>query len=530
MLVVAAGVSCASPPTPTPTPAATPFPTTTATPTPEPPSVRVIRVAAFGQAQDRDLHQVVSERATLFGPGPAYSRLLRYKSGPEVQLPSMAVECDLCESWQVVDPLTYEFRLHPDARWQSVEGFSGRPVTSQDVVFSLERLRTPGWPHATLLAAVRDLVAVDERTVRLTLHYADPELPQALANPHAVIVAPEIVQADGLSQGPVAGSGPWRWEERASGQMDLTAFEGYHRPGVPKLSGVQMLLVDTLAQGATLLAVEQVDIAQVPEEKWNQLEAQGVRSRLLPRQGSGLMVALNAASPPLDQLEVRQALLLSLDPEAALAEVWDGLGRVGVGVPVVEPGWLLDDDELAGYFAQPGRAAQLLTDTQETPVPLTLTVANFGDRYVEYGRLAAEQMTRAGFQVTVEPLSRSQYLAAAWQEKRFQAFVGPLPPVSSANSFLLPLLHSEGQWHITGHQDQELDRLIEEQSTDMDAARRGELLRQIQGRVLAQGLMFMPVITMERWAYSSRVTDFHPNLAAGDGSFWRTVGIDEGAE
>ena len=291
-----------------------------------------------------------------------------------------------------------------------------------------------------------------------------------------------------------------------------------------------MLLVDTLAQGATLLAVQQVDIAQVPEEKWDQLEAQGVRSRLLPRQGSGLMVALNAASPPLDQLEVRQALLLSLDPEAALAEVWDGLGRVGVGLPVVEPGWLLDDDELAGYFAQPGRAAQLLTDTQETPVPLTLTVANFGDRYVEYGRLVAEQMTRAGFQVTVEPLSRSQYLAAVWQEKRFQAFVGPLPPVSSANSFLLPLLHSEGQWHITGHQDQELDRLIEEQSTEMDAARRGELLRQIQGQVLEQGLMFMPVITMERWAYSSRVTDFHPNLAAGDGSFWRTVGIDEGAE
>ena len=487
----------------------------------------------MGQAQDRDLHQVVSERATLFGPGPAYSRLLRYKSGPEVQLPSMAVECNLCESWRVVDPLTYEFRLHPDAQWQGVEGFSGRPVTANDVAFSLERLRTPDWPHATLLAAVRDIAAVDERTIRLTLRYPDPELPQALANPHAIVVAPEIAQAaqaDGLSQGPVAGSGPWRWEERASGQMDLTAFEGYHRPGVPKLSGIQMLLVDTLEQGATLLVLRQVDIAQVPEEKWSELEAQGFRSRLLPRQGNGLMLALNAASPPLDRLEVRQALLLSLDPAAALVEVWDGLGRVGVGVPVVEPGWLLDGDELAGYFAQPARAKRLLTDTQKTPVPLTLTVANFGDRYVEYGRRVAEQLTGAGFRVTVETLSRSQYLAAVWQEKGFQVFVGPPPPMSSANSFLLPLLHSEGQWHITGHEDQQLDRLIEEQSTEMDAARRGELLRQIQSRVLEQGLLFMPVITVERWAYSSKVTDFHPNLAAGDGDFWRMVGVDEDAE
>jgi ABC-type transport system substrate-binding protein len=144
---------------------------------------------------------------------------------------------------------------------------------------------------------------------------------------------------------------------------------------------------------------------------------------------------------------------------------------------------------------------------------------------VEHGRLIAEQLGRAGFQVTVETLSRAQYLNEVWQQKDFQVSLGPLPPAATTNAFLLPLLHSRGQWHITDHQDVVLDRLIEQQSSEMDPVRRGELVRQVQARVLDQALLFMPVITVERWAFSPRVVDFYPNMEGGDGSFWQGVGL-----
>ena len=521
-IALAVAVSCN--PAATPTPTVTPTPTLEPATTPvSPPGEGLLKVAAVGAAFHRDLHQVVSEWATLFGPGLAYSRLLRFQSGPDLQLPSMAVECDLCESWRAVDPLTYEFRLHPNARWQSGEAFAGRPVTARDVVFSLERLRTGGWPHAGLLASVETITAQDERTVLLRLRYPDPDLPQKLANPHAVIVAPEIAQAGDLGQGPVVGSGPWLWEQAISGQTDLAAYAGYHRPGFPLVRYLSFIPSANLVDSSLALGLGRVDVAQVAEEIWPELEARGFESRLVTRQGIGLVLMVNAGTPPMDRLEVRQALFFALDPSAAL-EAWDGLGYVGVGVPVVEPGWLLSEDQVQGHFAQPEQAVAMLR-AQGVPVAIRLTIANYGPSYVKHGRVIAEQLTAAGFQVTEEIITRSQYLDAVWQKRDFQVSLGPLPPAATTNAFLLPLLHSRGQWHITGHQDQELDRLIELQSAEMDPVRRGELVRQIQERVLDQALLFMPLITVERWGFSPRVVGFYPNMEAGDGSFWQAVGL-----
>ena len=531
-LVLVALAACnGAPPTPSPTPSATATPSPTAAPTPTPtmvpPPSGTLRVAVVGGAPHLDLHQMVSEWATLFGPGLAYNRLLRFSAGPEVAQPSMAVECDLCESWRVVDPLTYEFSLDPRARWQEVAPVPDRQVTAGDVVFSLERLRTPGWPHASLLDAVGTITAVDDVTVRMELRYPDADLPQKLANPHAVVLPPEVAQAADFRGGPVIGSGPWLWRQTLSGQVDLSANPGYFRPGVP---AVERLLVtpvlDDLGAYAALL-VGRADVAQVTEEQWKSLASEGFQSAVVQRQGMGLVLALNTQAPPFDSVEVRRALLLALDPRTALEEVWEGLGSVGVGVPVVSADWLLSDAELAAYVAQPEAAAALLESAARTPVSITLTVANFGPRYVAYGELVAQQLAAAGFDVSTETLTRSQYLPQVWRERRFQVFVGPLPPVTTTSSFLLALLHSQGQWNITGHEDSVLDGLIEEQSVELGEGRRGELVRQVQERMLEMGLLFMPVITAERWAYSPRVTGFSPSFAGGDGSFWRSVGLTD---
>ena len=154
-------------------------------------------------------------------------------------------------------------------------------------------------------------------------------------------------------------------------------------------------------------------------------------------------------------------------------------------------------------------------------------MANFGQKYLDYSDVVAGQLRDVGFDVTLDVLSRADYLTNVWRNRDFQVFVGPLPPTSTTNDFLLSLLHSQGQWNITGVVDAELDRLIGAQSVESDVQARGELVRQIQERVLSQGLLFMPAITIERWAYSTRVTGFHPNLAAGQGSFWQSVGIIE---
>ncbi len=533
--------ACAGGPSPTATPTLTPSPTPTVTPLPvetlaptftprptltaAPPPAGTLRVVAVGNAPHRDPHQMVSEWATLLGPGLVYSRLLKFAAGPDVALPSMEVACDLCASWRIVGPLTYEFSIDPDARWQDVEPVFGRGVTAQDVVLSLERLRTPGWPHASLLNAVGSISAVGASTVRLELRYRDADLPQKLANPHAVIVAAEVAQTYDLRRGPVIGSGPWLWRETLSGQLDLTPAPDYHRPGVPAAARLVIISVPDQDTASASLLTDTADIAPVTEEQWASLSAAGFESKVVQRQGMGVVLAMNTRAPPFDRLEVRRAFLLALDPWEALAEVWDGLGSVGVGVPVVATDWLLEREAVAAHFDRVQTAAQALDGARSSPV--TLTVANFGAEYVRYGEWVAERLASAGFELTIETLTRSQYLTQVWQERRFQVFIGPLPPVATTGAFLFGLLHSQGQWRITGYADPELDELIEAQAVELDPLRRGELVRAAQERVLALGLLFMPVITAERWAYSSRVSGFYPNFAGGDGAFWGSVAVGD---
>ena len=503
----------ATPNTPTPTPAG-------------PPPAGTLRVAVTGAAPHLDLHRVVSEWATLFGPGTAYSRLLRFVSGPQAVFPSLAVECDLCDEWRVVDALTYEFDVHPEARWQDAEGLVSRLVTPQDVVFSLKRLRADGSPHASLLAAVDDIEIIGERTVRLVLRYADADLPQKLASPYAVVLRPDALEGVDVRTGRVVGSGPWRFEQQLSGGVELTAWEGYFRPGEPAASAVVFQPALRAEVAADLLRRGRVDMARVTEAEWLALPAGEFRSVVVQRQGRGVVLGLNARRGPFEDVRIRRAAFRALDPHAALAETF-GIGAVGIGVPLVEPSWALDDAELRAAFADPEGARALLREAGNARPSVTLTVANFGPSYVTHSELLAAQLREAGFDVRVETVSRSAYLTHVWRERDFDAFIGPLPPTDTTSSFLLSLLHSEGSSNVTGAADAALDGLIEEQAAETDVRSRGELVRAAQAAALEGAWLFMPVISAERWAFSARVDGVPAAMPAGAGDLWKYVRVDE---
>ncbi|MCH7655681.1 MAG: ABC transporter substrate-binding protein [Chloroflexi bacterium] len=511
-------------------PTATPPPpgtlTHTPAPTAGPPPAGTLRVAVTGAAPHLDLHRVVSEWATLFGPGPAYSRLLRFVSGPRASLPSLAVECDLCEEWRVVDALTYEFDLHPEARWQDAEGFASRLLTPQDVVFSLKRLRADGSPHASLLAAVDGITIIGARTVRLSLRYPDADLPQKLASPYAVVLAPDALDGVDVRSGRVVGSGPWRFEQKLSGGVELTAWEGYFRPGEPAASAVVFQPAVRADVAAGLLRSGRVDMARVSEEEWRALPAGEFRSVVVQRQGRGIVLGLNARRAPFDDARVRRAAFLALDPHAALAEVF-GIGMVGIGVPLIDPSWALDEGTLRAAFADPEGAAALLREAGDARPSITLVVANFGPAYLAHGEALAADLRGAGFDVRVEPVSRNAYLTRVWRERDFDAFVGPLPPTDTTSAFLLSLLHSEGSSNVTGAADAALDDLIERQAAETDVRARGELVRAAQEAALEGAWLFMPVITAERWAFSARIGGVVAAMPAGAGDLWKYVRVEE---
>ncbi|MFH1140077.1 MAG: ABC transporter substrate-binding protein [Chloroflexota bacterium] len=510
-------------------PAPTPSPTSTPTPPAKAHQSSAV-IASPAAAPHLDVHQDVSESLLSLGPGIAYSRLMRLRSGPEVALPSMALECDLCSRWEHPDPLTYVFHLRQGVRWQDIPPVNGRVLTAQDVVFSLDRMRTPGWPGATLLQGVASIEATDVLTVTIRLRYPDADFLLALANGQSKVVAPEAVAVKGhLREGPTIGTGPWVVKANGVEGLVLEANPRYYEPGLPELKQLRILPISDQSTRLAALLIGRVDMTPVDADGWAQLQGFGAKVSLgeFPQPGTGVLLALKTTVPPFDRVEVRQALFHALQPWSALESVWKGQGDVAVGIPVASTDWLLPRDEMQRYLGNPSQVDELLSRAGlRPPVAFTLTVADFGDQYLAQGQEYSRMLETSGFQVTAKEVNPRVYAEEVWDMGEFQAFLGPMPPVHTPNAFLLGLLHSRGRWSVTGYADKELDQQIEAQSVAEEG--REELILDIQRYVLDRAIMFMPVTGTRLWAWGERVEGFAPNFAASEYFHWARLRVREG--
>ena len=524
-----------------------PVPTPTAVIASAPPgsSGGALTVAAAAEIPHRDVHQEVQETLTALGPGLAYSRLLRLRSGQGSNQPNLLLECDLCQSWELTDDLAYEFKLRPGVLWQNIAPVNGRALTAQDIVFSFDRLKTPGWPNAPLLASIGDSVAVDDLTLRVELALEDADALLALADGHVKIVAPEVVAMYGdLKDSPVIGTGPWVWQETGQdGGMEFLRNTNYFEDGLPFLDQLNITVMRSgpLANFAGSVELDKmaafraglVDVLSVGPREWEAIrrgdtDFQSVVSR---RSGAGVVLAMNSQTPGLSETAVRQAVFQAIDPWDYLDTVWSGEGFTSVGIPVRESGWLLDRAEMRqNYFADPGKARQLLANSgQRLPIDIEVTVRierTGGENVALEERLIAD-LTAVGFNPELRRMNPVQFDDLVMGPAReFQLVVGAVPPTSTTNSYLFGLLHSQGRWNLAGHEDARLDSMIEMQAAEFDDRERREQLVEIQRRVLDQAYLFSPVTATSRWVFRSDLKGFEPQTALSEYNYWSRTWLD----
>ena len=455
---------------------------------------------------------------------------MRFQWGEDVELPSLEVECELCESWEMEDDRTFVFRLRRDVRWQDIPPVNGRLLTAEDIVYSYNRQRGAGWPNAPLLGNIETIEAPGPDMVRITLAAPDADFLIALADGHSKIVAKEAVEVSGdLKDGPVIGTGPWILsDDRRGSSFKFVRNPDYFEDGLPF---VDELIIRTITDSATREAAFKlgaIDAQQMEPEEWERFRQgrPGAPVLMFRDAGTGLEVALNTSVPPFDDVRIRQAVFQAMDPWGAIEDIWLGSAFVGLGFPVVRADWLLEDSEMREFFGHPELARRTVQDAGQTvPLSFTIKVGDFGDLYSAHVERIADEMRAVGFEPTVEVVDRRVFGEEVWLGGDYQMMVGPTAPVSSPNAYLLPVLHSQGPWNTTRHQDAELDRLIEAQAQEYDPEVRRELVQRIQRRVLEQAYRVMPATRVAIWTWSPRLQNFHPNFAGFEYSHWARVWV-----
>ena len=493
-------------------------------------------LATMADYPHRDVHQGYQETMTTLAPGLAYSRLLRLDTGAGLEQPNLVLECDLCESWELTPEMSYVFHLRPEVYWHRAWPVEGRQLVADDLAFSYERMRTPGWPGEARFAdrGIGEITALDARTLEVKLEFRDADALLALADGHSKIVAPEVVERYGdLRMAPVIGTGPWIFEQTTSeGFTDYNRNPDYYEAGLPYLDGMTVKAVKAPgpegslnSKRLALFRAGQIDVIVAPPTDWVYLEQSKdeFNSRISHQPEIGMVMALNTQAAPLDNLAVRRAIFRAVDPWEYVDVGWAGQGGVGLGMPLPESYWQLERGEmLANYLGSHSGARDILADNEIFyPPALEITVANLGPDYRRVAVQAAQDLESVGFETTVKLVKPAQLRDAMFgAEGTYQIALAPVPPHPTTNGYLYSALHSGGPGNIVNHQDQALDTLIERQAAELDPEQRREKLLVLQRHVLEQAYMFSPITGSYRWVFDWDLENFYPNTALSENHYW----------
>ena len=512
--------------------AATPRPVPSVRPTPDPRSRGgTLNIASAENIAHQDVHQDVSPALSSWGPGIAYSRLMRLETGPDTPLPGLSLECDICADWMMESPTSYLFNLRDDVKWHNLDPAGGRALDAEDVIFSYQRQINPEFPNSPLLRNIVALEYLDPLTLRVRFDLPDADSLLSLADGHSKIVTPETLILSGdLREGPTIGTGPWVLEQTSIDEFHLFSnYVDYFEPGLPLVDNLRILILTNEDTRSAAFQTGMTDVHEMSPTEWIRHIRQSPHAPILeiPQPGSGIEVAFKTIGPPFEDVRVRKAAMLSMDPTGIIEEQREGFGFVGTGIPVASPDWLLPDSDLSNYFNDPESAKSLLRNAgPASNTPVTITVGDFGRPYLDYAGAVSAGMQSVGFDSRVEIVNRRQFGEGVWLQGDFQMMLGPPAPVSTPNGFLLPVFHSEGVWNTTGHHDDTLDAMLEAQAVEHDAKKRAELIHRIQNHILDQGYRFMPFTRTEIWTWQPRVRDFHPNFSLFEYHHWTKVWLE----
>ena len=316
-------------------------------------------VSWLGQTP-RHLNPAVQSGVVTGAPGAQlFATPLRYTDGwePEPYLAESVTTSD--------DGLTVTMKIRANANFHD-----GKPVTSEDVKFSLETIKA-NHPFKTMFAPVESVETPDAKTAVLKLSKPHPALMLAMSS-QLMSIIPKHVYGDGQdvkahpqNSENVVGSGPFKLVEFKRDQHVILERNDDYFGEAPCLDRIVMRIIKD--QSAASIGLENGEIHMAPflntVRNIKRLEkADGVSVTADGYAAIGALdwLAFNTKKGPLADKRVRQAIAYSVDKNFIMKAIMLGLAAEAKGP--IHPGSPLADASLPGYDLDLDKAASLLDE------------------------------------------------------------------------------------------------------------------------------------------------------------------------
>jgi peptide/nickel transport system substrate-binding protein len=405
---------------------------------------------------------------------------------------------NIAESVSNPNPLTYIYKIRKDVTF-----WDGTPVTIDDVLFSMERVKDPktasyvGWMYQS----VKSITKVDAQTVKVTLSKPDALWQYVGATTGASIIkksyALEKGKTFGKPDGGVMATGPYKYTSWTTGQeIVIERNETYWnaKAGGPYLDKVTFKVIpEPTTQIAGLKTGEINLLIGVPLNLLPVAKGIGSVNTVLEPSFLFDFIAFNAGRKPFNDVKVRQALALAFDKKKLHDAIVKDAGDLAKNTPVNPALWIDEKAKWeAAYKALPEAKfdlakAKALMKASSQPKGFTATVTTDSNPIRLNGAIALQAAAKTiGItlnikKVTGEELNTLSFSKARGYDIIMQMWGSDFP---DASGNLRPLFASanrgDGGSNFSNYSNPKVDALLEQQNQSTDPAKRAQLMIQVQ--------------------------------------------------
>ncbi|PZF96031.1 ABC transporter substrate-binding protein [Micromonospora deserti] len=399
-----------------------------------------------------------------------YDTLVEPDANLDMQ-PSLATEWTTSD-----DQLVWTFTIR-----EGVTFSDGSPLTSEDVVYSYNRIISEKLNAAYKFTTVKSVTAPDPTTVVITLTAPTPNLLANLGGFKGVaIVQKTNVESGAVTTKPV-GSGPFAVGSYTSGDTIKLVRNDNYWSDKPKLDGVTFTFVKdpTVAlqnlRGGEVHWTDNLPPQQVPALR----DADGLTVRSVPSSDYWYL-ALNQARKPYDDVKVRRAVAFALDREAITKAAKFGLATVNQTAIPRNSAFYYD---YAPFQRDPGQARQLLDQAGVSGLTMDLMVTSEYPETVTAAQVIAAQLKEVGITVKIRTLDFGQWLDEQGKGNFDSFMLGWLGNIDP-DEFYYAQHHSGGTFNFHKYRNPTVDRLLDQARTETDQAARKRQYDQVAKQIV----------------------------------------------
>jgi len=405
----------------------------------------------------------------------------------DTNLSTMQNEGELVESWEMITPDHWKFKLK-----ENVKFHDGTILNVDDVKFTFDRAATKSTSSA-YVGKISEFIKVDDLNFEVKLKTGDVDFNYVLAANTLAILSKEAFETMDEKDAVKIGTGPWKFEDFVPADyVSLVRNEDCTLYDVPKTERLVFRMIPEASARMIALENGEVDAIMSPSATDYKRLAEGQDFQLITQTGRGQhYVAFNLANKDsiVSNPKFREAMAYAINKEEMVTAAWDGYAQVSTSIMCRDMEYYSD---IEGIGYDPEKAQKMFDELGAKGLKINLITSDATHR-VKMAENFQAQMAKYGITVNVEFMQQAALIDRLGTDPKVEMFILSWTPGKNADYMYRNPIYSKGGRNYAHVNDPEIDALIDAAAGETDKAKRAEMYKDLQIRLTTQIIPWVPI-------------------------------------